>query len=71
MPPSGTPLTTYVEARDAAQLRLRAKAADRSLAGEIRHAIRQHLNSPKASESSAGQPSFRENTAGLRRDVPD
>jgi hypothetical protein len=41
--PSGTPLTTYVEARDADRLRQAAKASDRSLAGEIRHAIRQHL----------------------------
>jgi hypothetical protein len=72
MPPSGTPCTTYLEPQDVAQLRLRAKAADRSLAGEIRHALRRHLSGgPSTSESPAGQPSFREDTAGQRRDVSD
>ena len=55
MPIAGTPLTTYLEPHDANRLRERAKAADRSLAGEIRHAIRQHLSDPSTSEAAPAQ----------------
>lgn len=58
MPTQGIPLSTYLEPHDAEALRECAKAADRSIAGEIRHAIRRHLNN----ESPAGTPSSRDNS---------
>jgi hypothetical protein len=58
-PDAVVPLTTYLDASDAERLRALTKTTDRSIAGEIRHAIRQHLNT---SESPAGQPSSRDNS---------
>ena len=46
------PHTTYLAPRDADRLRERAKAADRSVAGEIRHAIRHHLSESNKSEAA-------------------
>jgi hypothetical protein len=66
MPASGTPLTTYLEPHDAALLRERAKEADRSLAGEIRHAIRQHLNGPSTSEAAPAGGSAETRADGAR-----
>jgi hypothetical protein len=58
-PDAVVPLTTYLDASDAAKLRALAKTTDRSIAGEIRFAVRQHLNN---SGSPAGQPSSRDNS---------
>jgi hypothetical protein len=66
MPTTGTPLTTYLSLRDAAELRERAKAADRSLAGEIRHAIRRHLNGPSTSEAAPAGGSAEGRADGAR-----
>ncbi len=57
-PDAVVPLTTYLDASDAERLRALTKVTDRSIAGEIRHAVRQHL---LTSESPAGQPSSRNN----------
>jgi hypothetical protein len=60
MRPSGLPLTTYVEPQMAEQLRQCAKAADRSIAAEIRMAIRRHVLTT-TSEGPAGGPDLRDN----------
>jgi hypothetical protein len=57
IPDFRTPLTTYLDSSDAERLRALTKSTDRSIAGEIRFAIRKHLNT---SESPAGRPSSRD-----------
>lgn len=54
---SGVSLSTYLAPHEAEALRCRARAADRSVAAEIRRAIRGHLCDPLTSESPAGTPS--------------
>jgi hypothetical protein len=61
MPHSGLPLTTYVEPHMAAQLRACAKASDRSIAAEIRQAIRSHVLAT-TSEGPAATQSLRDNS---------
>lgn len=58
-PDAVVPCTTYLDPSDAERLRALTKLTDRSIAGEIRHAVRLHL---KTSESPAGQPSSRDNS---------
>jgi hypothetical protein len=50
------PTSTYLPPADLERLREVARANERTLAGEIRFAIREHL---RKSESPAGEPSFR------------
>jgi hypothetical protein len=60
MRPSGLPLTTYIQPDLAEQLRACAKASDRSVAAEIRQAIRAHVLA-STSEAQAGRPELRDN----------
>lgn len=52
-PRSGVILSTYVSAQHANELRSRAEAADRSIAAEIRRALRDYL-APTTSIGHAG-----------------
>jgi hypothetical protein len=58
-PDAVVPITTYLDASDAERLRALTKVTDRSVAGEVRHAIRAHL---LTSESPAATPSSRDNS---------
>jgi hypothetical protein len=66
MPTTGIALSTYLEPHDADRLRQCAKAADRSLAGEIRHAIRQHLNVSSTSGAAPAGGSAEDRADGAR-----
>lgn len=57
MPRDGIVLSTYLLPAEAAVIRARAEAADRTTAAELRRIIRRHL--AQYDESPAGRPSFR------------
>lgn len=60
---SGCSLSTYLAPADAEALRARAAAGDRSVAAEIRRAIRAYLtDAPSNGESPATTPSSRDNS---------
>lgn len=64
--PTGTPHTTYLEAHDAAELRVRAKVNDRSLAAEIRRAVRLYLDGHSSNSEGAPTGSSAEDRADGR-----
>jgi hypothetical protein len=53
----------------AAAIQQQARHAERSVAAELRLALRDRVAGSNTNESPAGQPSSREVTAGTRRDV--
>lgn len=60
MPREGVVLSVYVTANDAAMLRERATAADRSVSAELRRLLRPLHAIPFTSEGSAATPSPRD-----------
>jgi len=65
---SKTRLEAEVTVELAEQFRAVARAADRSTRGHLRHLIREHVIAT-TSETPAGGPTPREDTAGLGRNV--
>ena len=57
----GEIVSTYLSPADASTLRARAAAADRSIAAEIRRALRPYLND----QSPADEPGSGEDTSGV------